>query len=403
MMRRPGTLIVFVAFAAAMVLWAPQTPGGEVDGRWSQPARETPAPAWRLSFLGAVPNSVLMGRGHVYFRYGTTNAGPLAAHVADERPTLNDSDDRYDFREVITCVDAASGKMLWTRMTAGRCAIGLDPGTDDVLLWRFHLVRLAADTGEVKEDTKLPDRWRYDAVRVGGATLVPSDWYEFAGKASWHPLPAKARVWDTRLKEAREEDVERLRSMSPDESRTLGMDNLLPEPGHSVVKCARLADGQPLWQYTHDSISANRPFWLGNDVVWLAGWRTRKGEVLRLDGKTGEVRWRLALAEGACLPGYFQQGRGWYNARDWNALAVVGRYLAAVDGKATVHLIEPETGREVGALAGTPAHLTAPRLVGDLLIVAAPDQLKAYRLDAVVRPEKKEDEAAPQQDARPPE
>jgi outer membrane protein assembly factor BamB len=341
--------------------------------------------AWR--FPHPYPRSLrsaLPGVKRHYFVYYESGPRVKALGAGDKRPVLNDTTMRYDFQERIVCVDTTSGKLLWTRLTMGRMGLGVEPGTDDLFVWRNRKVmKLSARTGDVifDKDVALKKFDRLDGVIAGGTHLIRrprgfnDDEREFR----------QALLYNFTTGEAVRTDVIFLNRLAPDEKSVLRLSTTWV--GQRYGRAIQLIgpDGKSqAWHYFHGGYSYNDPFWHKGDVIALNGDRDTRAEVVRLQGETGKVVWRFPLPRGAWRSTHWEHRQGAYPQLFQDALAPVANRLLAVGGEGALYFLDPATGTlEAKARLGGELFLF-PALVGDNLILCTSDELRAVPLKMVL-------------------
>jgi hypothetical protein len=332
---------------------------------------------WELDTSGAVVMRVLVGRRLLYFAYDSANAGKNAPGLPDTRPVLSDSPMGYDFALLVTCVDGATGERLWTRRMTGAWWMAVDPKGDDLYLWREKVLRLAAKTGEVAWEMKTPGNWRQvKALRRSGRVLEPARYNPYERGAL-----TRTDVLDVETGAVQEMDLVAPRRLAPDETSRLQLSTDLANQCASVLKCVSLDGSKTLWECRHTGYSGNEPIWLEDDVVWLAGWDDGRAETVRLDGRSGQVKWRFHLPRGAFVADRFQLRDGSYAWGDWNALGLAADRVLAVGQEGRIFLLDPKTGGLAAAVWPARAYLAAPQVIEGALVVAGPALLRAIPLD----------------------
>jgi outer membrane protein assembly factor BamB len=342
---------------------------------------------WRLDtdpkkegpWLAALP-----GKKKLYFTsYGGRGRLPPSA-LEDKQPLVSDVQVKYDFHVVITCMDLATGKRLWTRQTAGDMMLAVDPQSDDLYVWRTKLFRLSADKGEIVLTKDIPpDRRRPAGIIVDGRIITPRlrQWF-----LHWEQTPVAAFDVSTgTVKEFKEADLLLPQRLSPDERKVLRV-HIHQSPGKvsKLIECSPLGVDKPLWAFEHPSYCTNDPFWHGKDVFALVGPPDGKAEVVRLDGETGKPRWRFAMPRGAYWPGSSQAMESSYPTRDWSAIGFVGKHLVAIGGEGTLYFLDPDSGKLAGTYAGATHHRMFPQLVAGNVVVVAPRSMRSIPLGMIL-------------------
>jgi hypothetical protein len=338
---------------------------------------------WSLDFQRRAVPVVLVGAKYLYFTtHCSRREKPSPPALPDSRPVLNDSKMRYDFKTVITCAEAATGKKLWTRQTQGHFDLAIDPRNDNLYVWRGTLFRLDPKTGEVAQTKDLPrGADRVKALLFAGRPYLPNRDRGLPVEDSGGPV----RAWDVDGGKAVLRDVLAPVRISPDERRMLRVTRST-RGGVSTVLAARpLKDTVKPWKYEHPDDTFNEPFWLDDDVVALCGAPGFKAQVVRLDGATGKLKWRFALPRGAYVAGMDQLSDGAYPPRTWSAVGKCGDYLLAVGSEGALYFLDPATGKLLGKATPGTSHLAFPRLVDGALVVSSIQGIRAIPLDVLLR------------------
>ncbi|WP_202920610.1 tetratricopeptide repeat protein [Urbifossiella limnaea] len=340
-----------------------------------------PLARWAVAFDGVTVPVAHVGRKHVVLTsHASRLAEPYPIAGPASGPRLDDRTGVYDFDTLYTGFDAVTGKRLWTRRAPGHNDVTLDDRTDAVYVWRERLFKLNPDTGATEADVPLPKRpSRFDALLIDGRLHRPQP-----NTGRLEGPDEKLPAWDVDRNRPAEFDPVAAR-LSPDERRVLGVGGGGGGRFGTWVTAKPLRAAEPDWTFEHPSSSGNAPFWLGNDIVALVGEPGSKGEVTRLDGQTGAVKWRYALPRGAYRPGGEPLGGGATPERNWNAVGLVGGLVLAVGGEGSLYLLEPDTGKLVSKLTPTRKYLTFPRLVDGALVVCGFESVRAIPWDVVLR------------------
>jgi outer membrane protein assembly factor BamB len=341
--------------------------------------------AWR--FPHPSPGSLrsaLPGATRHYLIYYESGQAVLALGAGDKRPAHNDTGMRYDFQERIVCVDTTSGKLLWTRLTVGRMGLGVEPGTDDLFVWRNRKVlKLSGKNGEVvlDKDVDLKKFERLDGVIVGGRHLIrrPRGFDDDAREFR------EALLYNIATGEAVRTDVILPNRLAPDEKSVLRLSTTWVGQRYGrAIQLIGLDRKTPAWEYVHGGYSTNDPIWYKGDVVALNGDRDTKAEVVRLQGETGKVIWRFPLPRGAWRSTHWEHRQGAYPHLFQDALAPVADRLLALGGEGALYFLDPATGKlqARAKLGGEP--FLFPALVGENLIFCTSDELRAVPLKLVL-------------------
>jgi outer membrane protein assembly factor BamB len=341
--------------------------------------------AWR--FPHPYPRSLrsaLPGAGRHYLVYSESGERVMALGAGDKRPVLNDTTMRYDFQERIVCVDTTSGKLLWTRLTMGRMGLGVEPGTDDLFVWRNRKVmKLSAKSGEVifDKDVVLKQFDRLDGVIAGGHHLIrrprgfDDDQREFR----------EALLYNVATGEAGHTDVIFPPRLAPDEKSVLRLSTTWVGQRYGrTIHLIRPDRKTQAWEYFHGGYSYNDPFWHKEDVIALNGDRDTKSEVVRLQGETGKIVWRFGLPRGAWRSTHWEHRHGAYPHLFQDAIALLGNRLLAIGGEGALYFLDPATGKLEAKASLGGEHFLFPTLVGDQLIVCTSDELRSVPLRMVL-------------------
>jgi hypothetical protein len=256
--------------------------------------------------------------------------------------------------------------------------MAVDPRSDGLYLWWSKLFRLDAKTGEVDLQEDLPEEAHgCDGIVASGRDLLPN-----ARDLARDVSRAGARVFHLQLGELVEVDLDLLQGMSPDERKYL-----------KGLACYSLPDRELMWSYATTGRGVVAPFWMDGDVVSLNGSRLGTAEVVRLDGETGELRWRYLLPRGAYEPGMDQLRDGSYAKDDWSPVGMAGEQVLAVGGDGRLFFLDPLTGELVATASPGDMHLTFPHLVEGSLAVFSESFSRAIPMDMVLgqaRPNEKD-------------
>lgn len=354
------------------------------DARKELPASAKMA-AWRFEYpYPKSLRSALPGARRHYLVYWESGQRVVALGAGDKRPVLNDTTMRYDFQERIVCVDTTSGNLLWTRLTMGRMGLGVEPGTDDLFVWRNKKVmKLSAKTGDVifDKDVELKKFERLDGVIADGHHLIrrprgfDDDQREFR----------EALLYNVAGGEAVRTDVIFPHRLSSDEKSLLRLSTTWVDKRYGRTIQRTSLDGKSkAWEYFHGGYSYNDPFWYKDDVIALNGDRENKAEVVRLQGETGKVVWRFPLPRGAWRSSHWEHRQGAYPHLFQDSIALVGNRLLALGGEGGLYFLDPATGKlEAQARLGGELFLF-PTLVGDHLIICTSDELRSIPLKMVL-------------------
>ena len=110
----------------------------------------------------------------------------------------------------LVCLDAADGRRLWARNTAGAMRMAIDPKTDDLCVWRESLHRLSCTDGEITSQTKFPgDHGRVHALLVRGQVL--------ADQTAYPPIPDSATMFNLSTGKIVKQSLSERKAMSPHE------------------------------------------------------------------------------------------------------------------------------------------------------------------------------------------
>lgn len=331
------------------------------------------ANGWRVSLeqrVGYPCSRVHAGQRYVYLLIACPprhwNAHPLV--VPDQRPVLNETDSRYDVDTFITCLDGYTGKLLWTRRLAGwNFGVALDE-SDDLFAWRKAIFRFAAETGELKEQRPLPAGERVEALWLNGQIS-----FERLGAAAQGSSDnITAYNWTT--KRVISFPAQRTFFMAPDESVYLKRryaDN------QTILSAYSVADDHLAWQFRSSGAAMNDPIWEGPDVIYLTGGRILGGHLLRLDGGTGQVKWRANVPGKSFYPPANSITGAGYLPSDINGLVRWKNSVAALSRDGRLLMFDPENGKLLQQIPlGSPL-LGFPRMIKDRLIFATPTAVTA--------------------------
>jgi outer membrane protein assembly factor BamB len=360
--------------------------------------------AWKVDFPVAVDRA-LIGSRHAYLLSHDSRMNPRrpqdALEVPDRRPVLRHDNQGYDVGQYVTCIDATTGRKLWTRRFAGFRTFLINPADDDLFAMAGKLFRLDASNGEVKLERDLGKEWReIQGIRVGGEVLT--DEHEWITRR-----PDRLRVYDVDagaggaggggivtgdLVEANN----RPGQLSPNRLRALRRGvHQSPDDVTSTVAvtppdtgAGRISD-QPIWTYSTPGYSANDPVWLGNDVLVLSGMQDTRGAVARLSGESGTPRWVTVLPGGAySLEHVYLPGNS-HLEHTWDAVGELAGNVFAINGRGELFVLDPSTGEIRGGTRIARAHLAKPRVVegaggAKLVVLAGADALLAVPLDVLL-------------------
>ena len=350
--------------------------------------------SWRFPFPHPQSlHSALPGKERYYLVFQDSGPRAKLPWAGDNRPILNDTTMAYDFKERIVCVDTASGKFLWTRRTMGRMGLGVEPGTDDLFVWRnSKVMKLNSKNGEVifTKDVELKKFDRLDGILANGHHLVrrprgfDDDQREFR----------EALLYNVATGEARRTDVIMPRRLAPDEKSVLRLSTTWLNQRYGRVIQNVSQDGKTRnWEYFHGGYSTNDPLWHQGDVIALNGDRDTKSEVVRLQGATGKVVWRFPLPKGAWRSTYWEHRRGAYPHVILDSLVPLGNRVMAIGGEGALYFLDWATGKlQVRANLGR-EHFLPPILVGDSLIICTTDDLRAVPLKLILGQEQDDERA----------
>ena len=326
---------------------------------------------WELDFRGPVCTEVFVGGNRLYVvSSGQANLLKQSSlYVPDSRPVINDRRMRYDFNLLITCVDIRSGERCWSRQTQGRFEFAADPQDGGLYCWRRALLRLSPQTGEVEWQKALPEEGSIGGIAVGGNVLVPR-LRDATEDGRDYPL----RVWHLASGDVQQHDPVLLRWLAPDESRVL-------QVNRNRITCLALPDRKEIWQYR--AASWCEAFWIGDDVVSLNCDAYVTGDVVRLDGRTGEVKWRTPMPWGAYRPGSDQLRNGSYARDDWRPIDVVAGQILAVDGQGTLHFLDPDIGKHIATASPSDNYMAFPSVLGDRVLICSQERVRAIPVESI--------------------
>ena len=336
--------------------------------------------AWRIDFAGQFVSGIVAGERHAFVYTKEQRWGPGEGprlEVPDLRPVLKHDADQYDETQLITCVDCTTGRKLWTRRFNGGFRFMAGPG-DELLAHAAKLYRLDARTGEVTGERALPKEWRNaDAFIAGGkyATRERNDVVQ--------PLESHQAL------DLDSGEMKQLRyrpgQWSPNRLRVLRR-GVSQSPGDvtATVSLAVPNANRAEWSYRMSSYSSNDPVWFENDALVLSGLKDTRGAVARVDGRTGEVEWTTVLPHGAYSLEHVYLGDNSHLSHQWDAVCPLAGHVAAIDGRAVVHFLDPRTGEIRATTHRAAAHFAMPWQVGENVVLAGTNALVAVPVDVLL-------------------
>jgi len=338
--------------------------------------------AWEIDFMGSEVDHAVVGRGHLYFTYHTPNSNPDAP---GRRPTegLVEPSRRSDWRHVVVCVDARTGRLRWSRPYGGLSRMAVDPESDTLyLIGSDAVIGLRPDGAAptafpVTKEQRVVGLLTRRGITVSAPHGLRTDW----NRESVHLFcPGTGRLVEV--------DLRKQATLSPDESRRLVLRTGNHHGFEHNIICQTLG-GEHLWSFQVPGLrSPCMPQFYGDDVIWLSGATGQKGQVFRLHGQTGKVVWRTVLPNGAYKSSDHQLQGGGYAWDDWDALMPLpdGHQLLAVGGRGRLFFLNAATGLVLGSARPEATHLCAPTQVGELVVLCSYRRVRAVSM-AMLRTE----------------
>ncbi|MCK4624369.1 MAG: PQQ-binding-like beta-propeller repeat protein [Phycisphaerae bacterium] len=339
---------------------------------------------WEIDFMGSEVVHALVGSSHLYFTYHASNSNRNAPGM---KPTLElvKPSRHSDWRYVVVCVDARTGRILWSRPFGGSSRLAVDPATDTLyLLGNDAIVALSPDGAEpmvrpLVQKGKVIGLLTKSGITVSAPHGLRTDWNRDS-----------VSLYCTTTRSLVAANLRERVTLSPDESKRLvlstgnhhGFDNNL------ICQTTR---GKHLWSFQVAGLrSPCMPQFYKGDVIWMSGTTVQKGQVVRLDGQTGKMVWKTVLPNGAYKPSDHQLKGGGYAWDDWDALMSIGdgRRLLAIDGTGRLFFLDGATGKILRTARLMETHLCAPTEVGELMVFCGHDGARAVPKSALMEPGK---------------
>ena len=335
---------------------------------------------WRID-TGPL-ESVAVGMNHIYLTQATGKESTSGV-IKESLATLAAEPGADALPWIVTCVETASGRQLWSRrvMMAQQPWdkshwLKIDPVTDDALVWGSRIYRLSADAGMDDGGTEAP----HESIAPMGIVNQGKFYMPSARTAD-----QQARhTHDIACYDPGNHMIEHFapRRIFGDAAR-YQVDTSLTETDGAVTRVVSVDGDNPGhgWQYTHTGDSCNFPVTGGSSLYLLEGMPDGPSEVVRLEAGTGAVRWRFTLPDGA-----FDSRRVRIDeatACDFNALSVFGDIVLAMGGDGMVYVLDGETGRLRAKVPLPDSPICAPVLCGNLLVTAGRTSVSAYSLDVL--------------------
>lgn len=332
---------------------------------------------WKISLKqtrGYPVEKVLTGERFVYVIGRHPRGSRHSVSLPDKRPSINDGNGIYDFHVTITCVEGRTGKMIWSRQLEGRFSLMLDPNNDNVYCWRRKLYCLSAEKGEIILTKPFPQKkGKVKAINVRGHVLCEQRFHLINDARR-----APELTYDLLTGATKPMDVLQAKRLAPDEKRRLVISKSLDG---TVLDAKPLGVANP-WSYVYPGNLWNEPFWDGEDLMSLNGDNYGHGEVVRLDGETGKVKWRHVLPRGTYCVSRDQLNNGSYQY-PWDAIRRVGKNILAIGGEATLYFLNADDGKLKARITPVTSHITRPQVIDDALIVADQQELRAIPLGII--------------------
>jgi outer membrane protein assembly factor BamB len=277
----------------------------------------------------------------------------------------------------VTCVELATGRMLWVRRFIGMPQVGVCGADDSVWIWDLEskaYTQLAAATGEVAARGQLP------------STVGPK--YEIDGLLVGRN---EVRLWSGRLEHV-DRDNRLMVDLTSNSFRELdrygalapgGLNLLRPMSPGVAFGCYAVGVDKPVWTLSWEFGEVVASQWVGQDVVAVTSPGNGKWRLFKLDGKSGTPIWETNLpsAPGTMdwrVSGRYGKAFGEAVGRLGSAMWVRGKEVFLLTSDLQVQVYNGDSGkllRTVKAparLAGMPAGLPD----GSIVFVTADGRMR---------------------------
>ncbi|MCE5280015.1 MAG: PQQ-binding-like beta-propeller repeat protein [Planctomycetaceae bacterium] len=313
--------------------------------------------AWEIDFMNSEVDHAAFGKEHLYFCYCKPNsragAPGLKTNLASVEPSGSAASSH-----VVVCVEMRTGRILWSRPVEGLSRMAVDPATDTLyLIGQVSVIALPSDAGgpqvyPLEKGTRVIGLLSKSGIVLAAAAGLASEWNS-----------QRSFLFSAALRSVVSVDLGQQAVLSPDEKTRLVMQTSSRDGFDNKIVCCRIADGSQLWSYQAQGFRGGAmPKFFDGDVIWMSGVTGQKAQAVRLSGSTGKVLWNTLVPNGAYKPGN-PQG-------NMNPLMPLsdGRRLLAIDGRGTLHCLDPASGAITSTARPIENHLCTPAEVGDLMV-----------------------------------